>query len=937
MKRFLLAGLLACAALACGAAERAPSATRPATFADAKATETFRMQPRAGASAGFALPALSEAKKAGDSTMAPNQIGVSRQADVGALPRVDQSSLRWEPAAGGFAAHIAVNSPGAVGLRAALRFEAIVPELEIRVAQRAADGSTEVVAKTTGAEINKLARGVLPLTHWTASTEGSVQWIELWSPRRLGESELRFTLFDVSHLVKKVIGPYDTKSLDFSCHVDVTCVADTNVQNDSHAVARMLFTKSGNSYVCSGSLLNDQASSLTPLFASANHCISTADAAATLETWWFYTTTSCNGTPSSPTRLTGGATLLVADFDTDFSFMRLAQNAPGGTTFLGWDTTPLTHGQAIFGLHHPDGSWQRYSAGTFVALNSVTDSDTHVTFANLFNRVLFTQGIIEGGSSGSPLLTAPNIFHGTLFGSPESNMCGGTNNTASYSDFGAAYPLAATWLVGPNPSDDHGNTAGSATSVPVNAKLVAEMNSTDDEDWFRFDFTRAGTWTVSSFYPVPGQGIDVAGAIVSANGTTLVATSDDRSPADLNFEMTLQITGPSTFYVRVVTLVGQVGHYGLRSSFILPDDYGDSANSSTSLPINGSATGRLGTTTDEDWFRLTFPSAGTFRVNSTGPTDTMGALFQSDGVTMISQNDDANPGVDTNFGLTYNVPAAGTLYLRVNGFDGAIGDYGVSTSFTPGSTSTNYTDLWWNSSESGWGINLNHQSDIIFATLFTYAADGRDMWLVASNLARQANGSFTGPLYRTVGPVFNASPWSPVNVTQVGTMTLSFPDANTGMLMYTFNGVSVSKSIGRQRFSTAPSCTFTTASRSGATNYQDLWWNPSESGWGINLTHQGNIIFATLFTYATDNRDMWLVASNLSRQGDGSFSGPLYRTTGPAFNAIPWTPAGVTEVGTMRVAFSDGTNGTLTYTFNGTTVTKSIQRQLFGAQPTICQ
>ena len=35
-------------------------------------------------------------------------------------------------------------------------------------------------------------------------------------------------------------------------------------------------------------------------------------------------------------------------------------------------------------------------------------------------------------------------------------------------------------------------------------------------------------------------------------------------------------------------------------------------------------------------------------------------------------------------------------------------------------------------------------------------------------------------------------------------------------------------------------------------NYQGLWWNApaaSESGWGINFAHQGDVIFATWFTY----------------------------------------------------------------------------------------
>ena len=36
------------------------------------------------------------------------------------------------------------------------------------------------------------------------------------------------------------------------------------------------------------------------------------------------------------------------------------------------------------------------------------------------------------------------------------------------------------------------------------------------------------------------------------------------------------------------------------------------------------------------------------------------------------------------------------------------------------------------------------------------------------------------------------------------------------------------------------------------TSYEGLWWNSpanSESGWGLNITHQGNILFATWFTY----------------------------------------------------------------------------------------
>ena len=250
---------------------------------------------------------------------------------------------------------------------------------------------------------------------------------------------------------------------------------------------------------------------------------------------------------------------------------------------------------------------------------------------------------------------------------------------------------------------------------------------------------------------------------------------------------------------------------------------------------------------------------------------------------------------------------------------------------------TNYTAMWWNPAESGWGVNVTHEGDRLFITLFTYAPDGRDLWLVGSDLPRQPDGSYTGEIHRATGPAFNASPWTAASLTSVGTMTLRFSAADRGTLSYTFNGTPVSKSIEKYAFGTPPACTSAAGSRAAETNYQDMWWNPAEPGWGINVTHQGNIIFATLFTYASDGRDLWLVASNLARQQDGRYTGEIHRATGPAFNAAPWSAIALTAVGTMTMSFANGENGTLAYTFNGATVSKPIQRYVFDTTVPVCR
>ena len=108
-----------------------------------------------------------------------------------------------------------------------------------------------------------------------------------------------------------------------------------------------------------------------------------------------------------------------------------------------------------------------------------------------------------------------------------------------------------------------------------------------------------------------------------------------------------------------------------------------------------------------------------------------------------------------------------------------------------------------------------------------------------------------------------------------------------------------------------------------------LWWNPSESGWGMAITHQfGNIVLAW-YVYDANGKPFWYVAPACTVSGS-SCSGTLYRTTGPAFGP-PLDPSKVkaTAVGSAIVSFVDANNAVLSYTVDNITATKTITRQLF--------
>ncbi len=263
----------------------------------------------------------------------------------------------------------------------------------------------------------------------------------------------------------------------------------------------------------------------------------------------------------------------------------------------------------------------------------------------------------------------------------------------------------------------------------------------------------------------------------------------------------------------------------------------------------------------------------------------------------------------------------------------------------------NFQGLWWAApanSESGWGVNLAHQGDTIFASWFTYDTAGKGWWLVVT-ATKTATNTYSGKLYSTRGPAFNATPWDPTTVvpTEQGTATFTFSDANNGTFHYVIGAVDQMKTLVREVFGTLPTCTFgAVADLSTATNYQDLWWKKpatSESGWGINLNHEGDTIFATWFTYDLTGAPLWLVVT-ATKTATGVYSGDLFQTSGPPFNSVPFdsTKVVATKVGTVTFTVIDGNTITFDYTVQlagmaaSVTQQKTITREIFTAPGTTC-
>ena len=143
----------------------------------------------------------------------------------------------------------------------------------------------------------------------------------------------------------------------------------------------------------------------------------------------------------------------------------------------------------------------------------------------------------------------------------------------------------------------------------------------------------------------------------------------------------------------------------------------------------------------------------------------------------------------------------------------------ISLALVRPAAAVDFTDIWWNSLESGWGANMVQADNFVFVTFFIDGPNNQPIWYTG-NMTVDVNGVWSGPLYFTTGTYFG-NPWNPAQVTQtqVGTVTFTPANAYSGTLTYNVGTcTSRSRSRGRRsRPSRPPASTRAPCCRSSAT------------------------------------------------------------------------------------------------------------------------
>ncbi len=524
---------------------------------------------------------------------------------------------------------------------------------------------------------------------WAGSTFEETTRVELFVPAGVELAHVPFTISGVQHMYRDPVtggNPFEDRALP--CEQDVTCYpAFANV---AAGVARMYFVDGGG-FVCSGQLLNALNGDLTPYFLTANHCISTVAAANSLECYWYYQSSSCNGAPPDINTVPRStyATLLSNNAASDYSFLMIEGTIPRNLWWQGWTTSMPAVGETVYGVHHPGGEYKRYFAGLAATSPTCEPSSN----ANQI-RVNYTNGTTEPGSSGS---AEYRNFGGGDYRVVGQLHCGRSAcvvdpalNRGTYGRFDLSYSSGINGFLGAGTDDGYeaNNTCAAARNLGGVGNTYwgyLTVKSTN-EDWYKVTVPAGGTVTPSLSFTHAWGDIDMT--MFDGCGGALVASSTGTAGTE-TFTYTNTTPASHDYYIRVYLYNDTRNYYGFSTNIQaapVPStnncgnaqaivDGGTYTGTTFGATLDGSDTCRTGEGPDV-WYSYTATCDGYFTVDTFGSAfDTvLSAHTGCPGNTgnQVACNDD-NGGLQSS--ISFAVTRNSTYKIRIAGYGGASGNF----------------------------------------------------------------------------------------------------------------------------------------------------------------------------------------------------------------------------------------------------------------------
>ena len=292
----------------------------------------------------------------------------------------------------------------------------------------------------------------------------------------------------------------------------------------------------------------------------------------------------------------------------------------------------------------------------------------------------------ETGSLGTLAATARVTADGTMY----VEVAGFGDGTGGYalSVTATETPVVAPAEAAVAATDDY--PAGRDTSglLMPGIPTTADLEEAFDTDWFALDVVSGVTYTVDmeGFATDGGSLIDPFVAVLDNQLNELAFNDDGGEGRNARATFTPAVTG--RVFVEASAYADYFGTYTLTVTEVADeppaaaDDFAADPTTTGTIAVDGTVTGTLEESFDEDWFAADLTAGATYRIDLRGLDSGGGTLgdpllvvYDTNGVE-IDRNDDGGDSLDSS--LLFEAPTSGRFYFGARAFGSLTGTYQLS-------------------------------------------------------------------------------------------------------------------------------------------------------------------------------------------------------------------------------------------------------------------
>lgn len=228
--------------------------------------------------------------------------------------------------------------------------------------------------------------------------------------------------------------------------------------------------------------------------------------------------------------------------------------------------------------------------------------------------------------------------------------------------------------------DDFSDTFDSSGTIAINSEATGNLEVVRDKDWFRVELNAGDRYVFTMVRPDDSSDLDEPFLVLRDGDGNFLLQADSSDPRTLSARIGFEPATSGTYWLEARSIANDTGDYRIIATSqddIFDDDFGDTRDETTPLPLNNLIGGQIDEPGDQDWLSVSLIAGQRYTLEITATEGADSSLADLYLVMRDANNTFAAQAsaVDANGAATFTPIVSGDYSIAVRDYGGGVGSY----------------------------------------------------------------------------------------------------------------------------------------------------------------------------------------------------------------------------------------------------------------------